>query len=158
MANSEGQTLYRPEVPRRLTDIPSTGAAHASRYGAEAKTLIVGRDIDLSGSIGACERLVVEGRVEAALRGCHHLEIASGGVFKGVADVREARVNGSFEGTLTVRGCLQVEASGRVNGEVHYGEIEIARGGQVGGQVQALSAEEDDAANDVTKLVVGESR
>jgi len=57
-----------------------------------------------------------------------------------------------------VRGCLQVEASGRVNGEVHYGEIEIARGGQVGGQVQALSAEEDDAANDVTKLVVGESR
>ena len=47
--------------------------------------LIVGSEIELSGNISACERLVVEGRVEAHLHDCREIEIARTGTFKGSA-------------------------------------------------------------------------
>ena len=39
----------------------------------EARKLIVGRGISLSGEITACDRLVIEGSVEANLQNCQHM-------------------------------------------------------------------------------------
>src|SRR5450759_1118296 len=50
--------------------------------GVEARKLIVGRETSLSGEITSCDRLVVEGSVEANLQNCQHMEITETGVFK----------------------------------------------------------------------------
>jgi homoserine kinase len=52
------------------------------------------------------------------------------------AEVEDAEISGSFEGDLVVRGKLTVYASGRVRGNVTYGEIEIQRGGQISGNIR----------------------
>ncbi len=143
MANTDATTTqYRPEISRRITEIPGVRPAGPGGLGADAKRLIVGREISLSGEIEACETLVVEGRVEASLSDCQIIEIAAGGLFKGIADVEDARISGHFEGTLTVRNRLIVHASGRISGAIRYREIEIQRGGQVAGDIQAIA---DDA-------------
>ena len=143
MANTDATTTqYRPEIPRRLTEIPGVRPAGPSGLGADAKRLIVGREISLSGEIEACETLVVEGRVEASLNACQTIEIAAGGLFKGIAEVEDARISGRFEGSLTVRNRLIVHASGRISGAIRYREIEIQRGGQVAGDIQAIAEEE----------------
>ncbi|MGZ0247735.1 MAG: bactofilin family protein, partial [Alphaproteobacteria bacterium] len=67
----------------------------------EGKKLIVGREIELSGNISACDKLVVEGRVEAELQDCRQIEIAATGTFKGSAAIDMAEISGNFEGTLT---------------------------------------------------------
>jgi cytoskeletal protein CcmA (bactofilin family) len=134
-------------APRPVSDAPKPGTAvtgDASRGGtttakrdAETRKLIVGREISLSGEITACDRLVVEGSVEANLANCRDIDIAESGLFKGSASIDDAEVRGRFEGTLDVRRRLLIRATGKVTGKVRYGQIEIECGGQISGDVQA---------------------
>ena len=129
---------FHPVISRRTADIPTAPPTRSeSQY--DPKTLIVGREITLSGEITACERLLVEGKVEVSLGDCRILEIAARSMFKGAADIHEADIRGRFEGKLTVRGRLLIRATGTVTGEIRYGEIEIERGGTILGQIGASS-------------------
>jgi cytoskeletal protein CcmA (bactofilin family) len=102
----------------------------------EPRSLIVGREISLSGDIRSCNRLVVEGSVEATLHECREMEIAESGLFKGNAAIEQAEIRGQFEGELVVSKRLLIRASGHVSGTITYGEIEIERGGKVSGVIQ----------------------
>lgn len=110
-------------------------AAATSEAPTESKKLIVGREIVLSGQITSCDRLVVEGRVEASLTETRAIEIAETGHFKGSAEIESAEIAGRYEGTLTVRERLFIRSTGKVNGKVTYGQIEIEPGGEVAGEV-----------------------
>jgi cytoskeletal protein CcmA (bactofilin family) len=103
------------------------------------RVLTVGNDILLKGEIATCDRLVIEGRVEAKLSDVHTVEIAECGSFKGTAEVEEAEISGVFEGDLIVRNRLVVYASGEVRGNITYGEIEIERGGRLTGQIKTVA-------------------
>jgi cytoskeletal protein CcmA (bactofilin family) len=113
---------------------PSSAPA-ASDAPAESKKLIVGREIVLSGQITSCERLVVEGRVEASLTESRLIEIAETGHFKGSAEIETADIAGRYEGTLTVRERLFIRSTGKVSGKVTYGQIEIEPGGEIAGEI-----------------------
>jgi cytoskeletal protein CcmA (bactofilin family) len=138
------------ELPRKTPDIPSaarraekpaeTKSEHRSEGAGEVKKLIVGRDIFLSGEIKSCNKLVVEGSVEAALRDCQTVEIAEAGLFRGSAEIDTADVSGRFEGDLTVRSRLVIRSTGRIVGTVRYGQIEIERGGIISGEIEHLAS------------------
>jgi len=104
--------------------------------GSEDKKLIVGRDIILSGRITSCDRLVVEGRVEADLSETRAIEISPDGFFKGSAEIDQAEIAGRFEGTITVRQRLFIRSTGKVVGTIRYGTVEIEAGGEISGDVQ----------------------
>ena len=126
--------MYHPDGDRNA---PAPGIARGATPGAGRLT--VGRGVSLSGWIAACDRLVVEGTVRAALGRTRALEVAEGGRFTGGrAEVEEAEVAGEYEGGLTVRGRLLVRGTGRVSGTVRYGELELERGGRLSGSVEAL--------------------
>jgi len=116
---------------------PAPSPGLPQRREAEMRKLIVGREISLAGEITSCDRLVVEGSVEANLANCRDIEISDTGVFKGSASIEEAEIRGRFDGVLNVRRRLLIRASGRVKGTVRYGQIEIECGGQISGDVQA---------------------
>lgn len=111
--------------------------------GVEGRKLVVGREICLAGEIKTCEKLVVEGRVDADLSDSHSLEISEPGLFKGNATVEDCEVSGTFEGELTVTGTLAITPTGRVSGKIRYAELEMARGGRLSGDVDSLDATED---------------
>jgi cytoskeletal protein CcmA (bactofilin family) len=104
------------------------------------RKLIVGRDISLSGEITACDVLVVEGTVEAKLRDGRNIEIAESGLFKGSVEIDEADIAGRFEGDISVRGRLRLRSTGKINGSIRYGELEVEAGGQLIGEIQVLTA------------------
>jgi cytoskeletal protein CcmA (bactofilin family) len=112
------------------------------RNDADLRKLIVGREITLSGEINSCDRLIIEGSVEANLQNCNEVELAESGLFKGSATIDEIEVRGRFEGNLTVRRRLLIRATGRVSGTIRYGQIEVECGGQISGDVQANTGEE----------------
>ena len=134
----------RPEVVRRARDyggrrgddrtVGSYGGSSSST--SDSKQLIVGRDIALSGQISSCEKLVVEGRVEANITECSEIDVAESGTFKGEATIDVAIISGQFEGSLIARDLLIVHSTGRISGTVRYGQIEIERGGQLEGDVR----------------------
>jgi len=104
----------------------------------EGRKLVVGREICLSGEIKTCEKLVVEGQVEADLRDSHSLEISEPGLFKGHATVEDCEISGTFEGELIVTGLLVITPTGRVSGKIRYADMEIARGARLSGDIDAL--------------------
>lgn len=141
--------------PTLRHDIPRRGVEPARRYDrvipgeSESRKLTVGREICLAGEITACEKLIVEGRVEASLSDAHAIEIAPTGVFLGSAEVNEADISGLYEGELVARDILTVRSGGRINGTVRYGRISIEAGGEISGDMRALSQAEPD--NDAVK-------
>lgn len=111
-------------------------------------TLVVGRDVRLTGEISACHRLIVEGSVEADLSDTRTLEIADTGQFRGSATVGNCVVSGSFDGDLTVNGLLAVRAGGRVGGAIRYAEIEVERGGRITGRADVQGPQDVSATLD----------
>lgn len=101
------------------------------------RKLVVGRGIVFSGEIKSCDCLVVEGTVKANIADCQDINIAEGGLFTGSASVVRAEIRGRFEGTLNVSEHLLLHSSGRVAAEVRYNQIEIERGGEISGTIQA---------------------
>ena len=129
-----------PDKPRRLPEMPGgRGRRPDKARRDDGKMLVVGREIVLSGEINSCDRLVVEGKVEATMKDCLEIEIAETGTFKGQVEFDRADISGIFEGELTAREHLVVRATGRITGTVRFGELEIERGGQIIGDVQVFS-------------------
>jgi len=102
-----------------------------------ARKLIVGQGISLSGEINECDRLVVEGHVEANLEKCGHMIITETGLFNGNAAIEDAEVSGRFEGDLVIHKRLIIRATGLVSGKIRYREIEIEAGGRISGTIQS---------------------
>ncbi|MDD3446006.1 MAG: polymer-forming cytoskeletal protein, partial [Zavarzinia sp.] len=113
-------------------------APTATPPSSDDKKLIVGRNIVLSGQITACDKLVVEGRVDATLTDSRVIEITSSGVFKGAAEIDEALIGGVFEGKLICHGRLLIRATGKVKGEIRYGQLEIECGGELVGDINTV--------------------
>jgi cytoskeletal protein CcmA (bactofilin family) len=138
--------VMRPEIVRRPRDYGSTPADDRSigTYSGsnDGKKLIVGRDIELNGKISSCEKLVVEGKVEANISECREIEISETGTFLGEAEIEVAEISGIFEGTINARDLLIVRSTGRITGSVRFGRLEVERGGQIEGDVQVLKTEE----------------
>ncbi len=127
------------EKPSRLPEMPDGRGRRPDQPGGDdGKKLVVGRQIALKGEISSCDRLVVEGRLEAIMKDCREIEIAETGTFKGQVEFDRADISGVFEDELTAREHLVVRATGRVTGKVRFGELEIERGGQIIGDVQTF--------------------
>lgn len=152
MTEPTAQTpTFRPEIAKRPVDLAPKAVVQAtagaappsgsqSSSNAEPKVLLIGREISLTGQITACDKVVVEGRVEAQLTDSRFVEITESGQFKGSAEVDEAEIRGRFEGRLSVRGRLLIRGSGKVSGEIAYGQVEIECGGEISGTVQTVAA------------------
>lgn len=155
---------FKPDVPRRVVDMPGSAPRQPSIPVAtpaaaaqapvqapvaqapmapampEQRRLTVGRDISLTGEIGSCDVLVVEGTVEAKLREGRSVEIAESGLFKGSVEIEEADIAGRFEGDISVRGRLTVRSTGKITGSIRFGELAVDAGGQLIGDIQLYGA------------------
>ncbi len=137
---------YAPAVGRSSIPDLNGNRPDAASYpspGVDRKTLVVGRDISLNGQIKACDKLVVEGNVEADLNESQIIEIARHGCFKGTAVIDEADISGCFEGNLTVRKHLVVRSTGRIYGTLTYSRLEIEAGGEISGNINVLPSDTD---------------
>lgn len=106
-----------------------------------AAHLYVGANIRLKGEISGCDMMRIEGKFEGTAQ-ARQLVLCPGGSFVGIADFQDAEIEGTFEGTLNVRGRLYLRAKGRIRGTFSYGQLEIERGGEVEGRIIPFEAAE----------------
>jgi cytoskeletal protein CcmA (bactofilin family) len=134
------EPIWKSAEPARPVDPPvlvHTAQRQPDSHGSEAddRTLIIGPGVSVKGEITSCNRLIVQGKIEAKLADCPNVIIKEGGVFKGESSTEDADVQGSFDGNLVVSKRLLVRATGQVSGKISYGEIEIERGGKITGEI-----------------------
>ncbi len=149
---------------------PSQSATPASSMGASSvspsmsssgngRRLVIGEGITMSGEIESCDHLLVEGTVEAALKGAKVLEISAAGTFYGTVEIEQATIAGRLEGDITVSGRLMIKSSGSVTGKLSYGELAVEAGGTLDGTLSPLNASSSRAntgsATELSKKAVG---
>lgn len=135
----------RTPAPTPAATAPNPAIERPVPKAAAKRVLTVGPDIQMKGEITTCDRVVIEGAVDATLRDVHTVELAESGALKGTAEVQDAEISGVFEGDLIVRGRLIIYSTGRVRGNITYGEIEIERGGQISGNIRNVNDADADA-------------
>ncbi len=131
--------------PKVVTEAPAASVDGKTTAGETEKPaaahLIVGPEVKLKGAeILDCDTLVVEGRVEATMDS-RVIRIADKGAFSGKVSIDVAEIHGSFEGELTARSQLIIHATGKVSGKIRYGKLVIDEGGELCGDINALSGE-----------------
>lgn len=132
-------SVYKQTAPKMEPKLANDTAALRELPTAARSSdgdLIARSGVKLRGDIASCESLTVEGEIEAHAR-ARHLMVAACGSFIGRADVDDAEIAGRFEGTLRVAGKLIIRRTGRVDGQVSYGQVEIEPGGELRGRVTA---------------------
>src|SRR3546814_6151886 len=118
-----GQTGQRPEFGQRGIDIPGAPPKSQTEPASKPQTesvsrepegskLIVGRNIHLKGEITACDTLVVEVRVEAAMKS-PVIALDETGLFNGSAEEENDDSGGRFAGEVVVSGRLSVHTTVR---------------------------------------------
>ena len=118
-------------------DLPALPLEQAER-AAQAhndRLLMVGAGISVKGRIQSCDRLIVEGKVEATLQ-ADEIDVLTGGLFNGEVEVNAAIISGTLTGNVLVRGRLEITETGRVTGRVRYNQLMIHEGGRISGDVQ----------------------
>ena len=132
-----------PAVEAALPAVPAAASEAVAAVGGDAMgaRLIVGPDVKLKGAeILDCDTLVVEGRVEATMDS-RVIRISEAGRFTGKVSIDIAEIHGQFDGELTARSQLIIHATGKVTGKIRYGKLVIDEGGELCGDINALSAE-----------------
>ncbi len=119
--------------------------------GSNAKKLVIGEGITISGDINSCEYLVVDGTVKSDFKGSDRLDITSTGDFTGSAETNEAEIAGNFDGTLVVNGRLTVREGGRIKGSVYYRELAVEAGSVLEGKLNYLKEGEKVSATTARK-------
>lgn len=143
-ASSAMQAKSPPSAPAHM-EVSRRKGEHLSFGGTnEGKTLTVGRDISLSGSINSCERLIVEGSVQADLTDAIILEVAVGGRFQGSVEVDEADIAGTIDGTVLVRKKLTLRSTGMIKGIIRYAKLSVEMGGRIDGTIEPLVVDSTD--------------
>jgi cytoskeletal protein CcmA (bactofilin family) len=155
---------FSPEIPRKNVEIPAappvgnrgitpnTPHHHQQKqdnnpfsdnrpaHNSQEKVLHVGKDIQLSGEISCCDRLIVEGKVEVNLADAKMIEVKSSGTYKGNAEVERAIIDGEFHGVLTVKEVI-IKPHGRINGTLKYTQMVMEAGGKIQGQAEYVATE-----------------
>jgi cytoskeletal protein CcmA (bactofilin family) len=124
-------------APAPIPAAASYAAGSSSKVdGVEAeRRLTVGYGITLTGEVSDCDRLVIYGKVNAKLQNVKFLQISDSGKFNGSASIDQAEISGVFEGELKVSNNITITSTGRVNGKITYGSIEIRPGGKFTGEI-----------------------
>src|SRR5262245_49215908 len=102
------------------------------------KTANLNGDLEFSGGLHLDGRVV--GNVRSSAEDGGALSVSESGFIEGSVEVTNIVMNGTVNGDLHARERLVLGGKARVNGNVHYGVIEMAPGAVITGKLIPLSA------------------
>ena len=141
-AQAAPQPAGRPGYPGGAYNAasPANGPYGANASQSNGRKLVIGQGITMSGEIEACEHLIVEGTIEATLKGANVLDVYESGAFLGTVEIDEANIAGRFEGDITVKGRLTIESTGQVIGSISYKELSMEAGAVIDGSISPIGS------------------
>jgi cytoskeletal protein CcmA (bactofilin family) len=103
-------------------------------------TSLVSRPVMVEGEISGEENLHVDGRVKGVIRLTGDLFVGASGVVDAEIDARNIVIQGAVTGKVLARRQLEVQPSGRFNGECTAASFEIREGAVFEGISRMLSS------------------
>lgn len=101
------------------------------------KSIFIGTGVVFKGSISAPNQAIISGTVEGELIAKDVL-IGATGIVTGNTQADFIDVKGELNQSIASKNVLIVRNTGKVTGDVTYGEIEIERGGKIKGAMKQV--------------------
>ena len=116
-----------PAVPGRpaAPPPPSHSGAPAPRSSG---TCVIGAKTTIKGEITGDEDVLVEGNVEGQIRVTRDLRVAPGGMVKATVEAQSLIVSGEIVGDCQATARVEIQATGRLTGNIRAPKIVIAEG------------------------------
>jgi cytoskeletal protein CcmA (bactofilin family) len=99
-----------------------------AKDASSGTTSLVSRPVVVDGEISGEENLQVDGRLKGIIRLSGDLFVGTSGVVEAEIDARSIVIQGAVTGKVIARRQLEVQASGRFNGEATAASFEIRPG------------------------------
>ncbi len=99
---------------------------------SEPNVAYIGEGVSFKGEIAVPDVIVVDGVVEGDLT-ARSIRVGPSGAIKGNIVATDADVHGIIAEKLEVKQLLIVRATGRIEGNVSYGELQIEKGAVISG-------------------------
>ena len=99
----------------------------------EAET-IIGPSVKVKGNFTGQGNIIIEGEVEGNIKTNKFLLVGNRAVITASIDASEAKIGGTINGNITIKGYLEITASARINGDINVAEISIERGAMINGK------------------------
>lgn len=112
-----------------------SGVTLAGKGPNGERAVLVGKGTRVSGEIGDCDVVEIQGVFEGDVVSAS-VVVREGGSFKGQMQTEHLEVHGTIEGAIEVRGLLDIRSTGCVTAEVSYGQLSVATGGKLAGNIQ----------------------
>jgi cytoskeletal protein CcmA (bactofilin family) len=120
-------------------------ADHSQHHpAAEPNALYVGQGVSMKGDLSVPGTLVVDGLVEGNID-ARAVWVSPSGAIKGTIVATEAEIHGEISEAIEVKQLLVVHATGRVLGDVRYGELQLEKGAVVSGTLACVSGPKEAA-------------
>lgn len=102
----------------------------------EENVVYIGAGVTLKGEISVPELIVIDGEVEGVVT-ARVVCVGPTGVIRGNIAATDAEISGLVTNHIEIKQLLVVRATGRVEGRVIYGEIELEKGAVLTGDLAA---------------------
>jgi len=127
-----GKTDDKPgqSAPRASVPGPSTAPVRAAPPAAASagSACVIGAKTQVKGEITGSENIVVEGVVEGTIRITGDLRVAPGGMVKATVSAQSVLVAGELVGDCHATQRAEIQASGRLVGNIRAPRVVIVEG------------------------------
>jgi len=123
------EAVPRPAAPAPPVAGPSTSTSAPARpVAAAAPPCVVGVKTQLKGEITGAETVLVEGLVEGTIRITGDLRVGRGGTVKATVSAQSVVVAGELVGDCHAAHRVEIEASGKLTGNIRAPRVVIVEG------------------------------
>ena len=107
---------------------------------------LIGKSARVRGDVEFAGGLHLDGSIVGNVRSdrmlASTLSVSEGGSIEGNVEARNVRLDGTVKGDIHASGRVVLGATARVEGNLHYGVIEMTLGAQIMGKLTQLEPEE----------------
>lgn len=135
----------RPQAPPPPAPAPNPGRGPAPGPVASGAPCVIGSKTTFKGELTGDEDILIEGRVEGQVRISRDVRVGPTGVVKASIDAQSVVVSGEVNGDCSAVSRVEIQASGKLTGNIRAPKIVIAEGAQFKGNSD-MSARKDKPA------------
>jgi cytoskeletal protein CcmA (bactofilin family) len=94
----------------------------------------IGQDLSIIGDVLGRGAVEIQGQVQGTVS-APNIHVHQGGHVRGAVKADSANVDGTVEGRVAVKNLISIGSRGRVSGDVRYGQLALAEGGDLSADV-----------------------
>ena len=132
-----------PPRPAATPSVPEPRGAAPAPAAARPGTCVIGVKTVVKGEITGDEDVVVDGNVEGQIRITRDLRVGANGVVKATVEAQSVIVAGEIIGDCLASSRVEIQATGKLTGNIRAPKIVIAEGAMFRGNSD-MSARKDD--------------